>query len=102
MGNPASVVSLRSPAKALELGRQVAIAFGKNVAGGDVGGGVALQLGRLRGPFGHQARARVVNKKMTIPRRAGRGRRRRTCQIMMLIDRILRAGETANDLSEAG
>ena len=33
---------------------------------------------------------------MRSPKSAGLGRRRRTCQTMMLMDRILRAGETAN------
>jgi hypothetical protein len=49
-----------------------------------------------------QARARGVSKKMTTPRRAGRGSRRKTCQTMKLIDRILRAGETANDSVGSG
>jgi hypothetical protein len=49
-----------------------------------------------------QARAMAVRRKKTIPRRAGRGRRRRTCQTMKLIDRILRAGETANDSVGSG
>jgi hypothetical protein len=39
----------------------------------------------------------AVRRKMRSPRSAGRGRRRKTCQTMMLIDRILRAGETANE-----
>ena len=42
-----------------------------------------------------QARAMGVRTRIRMPRRAGRGRRRRTCQTMMLIDWILRAGETA-------
>jgi hypothetical protein len=46
-----------------------------------------------------QARAIDVSVKRMIPRRAGRGRRRRTCQTMMLIESILRAGETANEFA---
>ena len=43
------------------------------------------------------ARASAVSVKIRIPSRAGRGRRRMTCQTIMIIEWILRAGETANE-----
>src|ERR1700731_5142028 len=42
----------------------------------------------------------AVRTKMTSPRSAGLGRRRITCQTMMLIETILRAGESANEPSK--
>ena len=47
-----------------------------------------------------QARAMAVRTRIRIPRMAGLGRRRSTCQTTMLIDRILRSGETANESSK--
>ena len=42
----------------------------------------------------------AVSTKMISPRSAGLGRRRITCQTMMLIETILRAGESANESSK--
>src|SRR5436190_16479160 len=44
-----------------------------------------------------QARAMEVKTKITMSRRSGRGSRRITCQMTILIDSILRAGDTANE-----
>src|SRR4029078_7344702 len=44
-----------------------------------------------------QARAMEVKTKITMSRRSGRGSRRITCPMTILIDSILRAGDTANE-----
>ena len=61
-----------------------------------------LQVGP--GTMTAQARARGVSTKIRRHRIAGLGSLRMTCHTMMLIDEILRAGETANEsvLSRSG
>src|SRR4029077_6063150 len=68
---------------------------------GEGSGGGRETAGKSGSRCARSARAMAVRTKMTSPRSAGLGRRRITCQTMMLIETILRAGESANEPSKA-